>query len=51
MMPKGNVFLGTDYPFDMADGDPVKSVKSAVSDPVSLEAILGGNISRLMRLS
>ncbi|MDP1990704.1 MAG: amidohydrolase family protein [Syntrophales bacterium] len=51
MMPKGNVFLGTDYPFDMADGDPVKSVKSAVSDPASLEAILGGNISRLMRLS
>jgi aminocarboxymuconate-semialdehyde decarboxylase len=51
MMPKENVFLGTDYPFDMADVDPVRSVKAAVSDPVSLEAILGGNMARLLRLS
>lgn len=51
IMPKGNVFLGTDYPFDMADADPVKSVKSAVSDPAGLKAVLGGSMSRLMRLS
>lgn len=51
IMPKGNVFLGTDYPFDMADTDPIKSVRDAVSAAVDLQAILSGNMSRLLRLS
>ena len=32
--------LGSDYPFDMADPDPVASVRAAVSDPVVLEKVL-----------
>ncbi len=32
--------LGSDYPFDMADSDPVASVRAAVSDPVVLEKVL-----------
>jgi aminocarboxymuconate-semialdehyde decarboxylase len=32
--------LGSDYPFDMADPDPVGSVRAAISDPVALQKIL-----------
>jgi aminocarboxymuconate-semialdehyde decarboxylase len=32
LMPEGHVFMGTDYPYDMADMDPVSSVEAAVSD-------------------
>jgi len=48
IMPEGHVFMGTDYPFDMADMDPVNTVKSAISDKVLISNILGGNISRLI---
>jgi len=51
IMPEGHVFMGTDYPFDMADMDPVNTVKSAISDKVLISDILGGNISRLMGIS
>lgn len=32
--------LGSDYPFDMADPDPVGSVRAAIADPVALEKVL-----------
>jgi aminocarboxymuconate-semialdehyde decarboxylase len=32
--------LGSDYPFDMADPDPVGSVRAAISDPTALQKIL-----------
>lgn len=32
--------LGSDYPFDMADPDPVGSVRAAISDPVALQKVL-----------
>ncbi|GFG54143.1 aminocarboxymuconate-semialdehyde decarboxylase [Mycolicibacterium agri] len=32
--------LGSDYPFDMADPDPVGSVRAAVADPAALDKIL-----------
>jgi len=52
MMPRGRVFMGTDYPFDMADPDPVSTVKSAVGDDRTvLEEVLGGNLRRLLKLS
>ncbi len=52
MMPEGHVFMGTDYPFDMADPNPVASVKKAILDNETLAGqILGGNLSRLLRVS
>jgi aminocarboxymuconate-semialdehyde decarboxylase len=51
VMPKGHVFMGTDYPFDMADPDPVSSVRNAIpDDEVSIELILGGNLVRLLKV-
>lgn len=32
--------LGSDYPFDMADADPVGTVRAAITDPVALEKVL-----------
>jgi aminocarboxymuconate-semialdehyde decarboxylase len=49
LMPPGHLFLGTDYPYDMADTDPIGSVKAAVSRKV-LNPVLGGNLSPLLRL-
>jgi aminocarboxymuconate-semialdehyde decarboxylase len=34
--------LGSDYPFDMADPDPVGSVRAAITDPAALDKILRG---------
>jgi aminocarboxymuconate-semialdehyde decarboxylase len=42
------VLLGSDYPFDMADPDPVGTVRSLGLDPASEAAILGGNAERLL---
>lgn len=51
VMPEGHVFMGTDYPFDMADPDPVASVKSAIGDDdVLLERVLGTDLGRLLKL-
>jgi aminocarboxymuconate-semialdehyde decarboxylase len=44
------VVLGSDYPFDMADPDPVESVRACGLDPVAEEAILVGNAERLLGL-
>jgi aminocarboxymuconate-semialdehyde decarboxylase len=48
IMPEGHVFMGTDYPYDMADTDPVGSVKAAVSDATLQENIFGVNLTRVM---
>ncbi len=51
VMPRGHVFMGTDYPFDMADPDPVSTVTSAAEDDrAMLEEVLGGNLRRLLKL-
>jgi len=50
MMPPGHVFVGTDYPYDMADTDPVGSVKAAVEDQNLLAAIFGKNLSAVLGL-
>ena len=43
-----HVLLGTDYPFDMADYDPVGHVVDAGLDAKTVEAICGGNAKRLL---
>jgi aminocarboxymuconate-semialdehyde decarboxylase len=50
IMPGGHVFTGTDYPYDMADTDPVNSVKSAVDDENLMSKIFGENLSVVMGL-
>jgi aminocarboxymuconate-semialdehyde decarboxylase len=44
------VMLGTDYPFDMADPDPVESVRACGLGAEAEEAILAGNAERLLGL-
>jgi aminocarboxymuconate-semialdehyde decarboxylase len=44
-----HVLLGTDYPFDMAESDPLGHLASVASlDRASVEAIAGGNAKRLL---
>jgi aminocarboxymuconate-semialdehyde decarboxylase len=45
-----NVVLGTDYPFDMADFDPVEHVVSTGFDAAATAAICGGNAKRILGL-
>jgi aminocarboxymuconate-semialdehyde decarboxylase len=45
-----HVLLGTDYPFDMADYDPVGHVVDAGLDAKTVEALCGGNAKRLLGL-
>jgi aminocarboxymuconate-semialdehyde decarboxylase len=42
------VLLGTDYPFDMADHDPVATVRAAGLDSAAERAVLGANAARLL---
>lgn len=51
LMPKGHVFMGTDYPYDMADPDPVSSVEAAVTDATLREEIFGMNLGAVIGLS
>ena len=44
------VLLGTDYPYDMAEADPVGHIASAVSQDAEARAILGANAARLLGL-
>jgi aminocarboxymuconate-semialdehyde decarboxylase len=44
------IIMGTDYPFDMADYDPVGHVCSAGLDGPAIAAICGGNAARLLGL-
>lgn len=50
LMPEGHVFAGTDYPYDMADLDPVGSVRLAVAEKSLQEEILGRNLGRVLRI-
>jgi aminocarboxymuconate-semialdehyde decarboxylase len=50
IMPAGHVFMGTDYPYDMADTDPVNSVASAVTDEDLKNKIYGANLNAVMDL-
>jgi aminocarboxymuconate-semialdehyde decarboxylase len=50
VMPEGHVFMGTDYPYDMADTDPVGSVERAVEDKRQREKILGENLLKILNL-
>ncbi len=51
IMPEGHVFMGTDYPYDMADDRPVNSVKTAVSGEKLQREIFGENLARVLGLS
>jgi aminocarboxymuconate-semialdehyde decarboxylase len=43
------VLLGSDYPFDMADPDPVATVRAAGLDDAAQSAVLHGNAERELR--
>jgi aminocarboxymuconate-semialdehyde decarboxylase len=43
--------LGSDYPFDMADPDPVASVRAVVADEDALERVLDRTAERLLTRS
>ena len=43
-----HVLMGTDYPFDMADFDPVEHVVSTGFDSATTAAIVGGNAKKLL---
>ena len=45
------VLMGSDYPFDMGDEDPVGLVSSLELDEADRERILGGNAARLLGIS
>jgi aminocarboxymuconate-semialdehyde decarboxylase len=51
IMPEGHVFMGTDYPYDMADTNPVGSVEVAVTDETQRTKICGENIAAVLGLS
>ncbi|RJQ48677.1 MAG: hypothetical protein C4530_24435 [Desulfobacteraceae bacterium] len=51
MMPEGHVFAGTDYPYDMADPDPVGSVNRAAAEETVRESILCESLSRVLGIS
>jgi aminocarboxymuconate-semialdehyde decarboxylase len=44
------ILMGTDYPFDMGEYDPIGHVASAGLDEASVVAISGGNARRLLNL-
>jgi len=47
-----HILMGTDYPFDMADYDPVGHVTGTTSlDEKTVAAIVGGNAKKLLGLS
>jgi aminocarboxymuconate-semialdehyde decarboxylase len=45
-----HVVMGTDYPFDMADFDPVEHVVSTGFDAATTAKLVGGNARRLLGL-
>ena len=47
----GRVLLGTDYPFDLADTDPLESIRALELAPEDTAAIAGGNATRLLALT
>jgi aminocarboxymuconate-semialdehyde decarboxylase len=45
------VMMGSDYPFDMGDDDPVGLVKQSKLSEADREKVLFGNASRLFRIA
>jgi aminocarboxymuconate-semialdehyde decarboxylase len=45
-----HILMGTDYPFDMADYDPIGHVCGAGLDATTVAAVCGGNAKRLLAL-
>jgi aminocarboxymuconate-semialdehyde decarboxylase len=45
-----HVVMGTDYPYDMADYDPIEHVVSSGFDQPTMAAMVGGNARRLLGL-
>ena len=45
-----HVLLGTDHPFELADFDPVDTVRALGLDPAATRAILGGTAAALLGL-
>jgi aminocarboxymuconate-semialdehyde decarboxylase len=43
-----HVIMGTDYPFDMAEYDPIGHVMECGYDAKTTEAIVGGNAKKLL---
>jgi aminocarboxymuconate-semialdehyde decarboxylase len=47
-----HVLLGTDYPYDMGDDDPLALLASTVGlDQGQLDLVAGGNAARLLGLA
>ncbi|MGC1352684.1 MAG: amidohydrolase family protein [Xanthobacteraceae bacterium] len=44
------ILMGTDYPYDMAESDPIGHLASAGLDAATVAAIAGGNVRRLLNL-
>jgi len=44
VMPPGHVYMGTDYPYDMSDVDPIGSVEAAFADREQRERVFHRNI-------
>ena len=45
-----HVLMGSDYPYDMAEQDPVGFVTSAALSPEDRAKIMGGNAARLLKI-
>lgn len=45
-----HVVMGTDYPFDMGESDPVNYIETSITDTSTRDAILGNNVARLLKL-
>lgn len=46
-----HVLLGTDYPYDMGENDPVGLIETAIEDEARRDLIRGGNAARLLGLA
>jgi len=49
IMPPGHIYMGTDYPYDMSDVDPLGSVESAFEDMDQREQIFYQNINKAFK--
>jgi len=47
IMPPGHIYMGTDYPYDMSDVDPIGSVEAAFDDADQREQVFYQNILKV----
>ena len=50
MFGAGHILMGTDYPYDMGESDPIAHLVSAELDATDVTAIAGGNVRQLLNL-